>query len=148
MFFYTTSSSLSFSLKAGTQVSVLFLLNWMLWQPLHSVHHLGPKLIETSQLQAKEHEHLHAYSSVHSHSETSSPVEKQQKHQQQTEDECWFLYCNNSAEQDYLPKQISLLKRPNINYYNIKYTEIELLNNIQLISEYSPRGPPSFRLQN
>ena len=146
MFFYNTSSSLSFSLKAGTQVSVLFLLNWTLWQPLHSVHHLGPKLIETSQLQAKEHEHLHAYSSVHSHSETSSPVEKQ--HQQQAEDECWFLYCNNSAEQDYLPKQISLLKRPNINYYNIKYTEIELLNNIQLISEYSPRGPPSFRLQN
>ena len=118
----------------------------MLWQPMHSVHHLGPKLIETSQLQAKEHEHLHAYSSVHSHSETSSPVEKQ--HQQQTEEECWFLYCNNSAEQDYLPKQISLLKRPNINYYNTKYTEIELLNNIQLIIEYSPRGPPSFRLQN
>jgi len=144
MFFYTTSSSLSFAFKAGTQVSVLFLLNWMLWQPLHSVHHLGPKLIETSQLQVKEHEHLHADSSVHSHSETSSPVEKQ--HQQQAEDECWFLYCNNSAEQDYLPKQISLLKRPNINYYNIKYTEIELLNNIQLISEYSPRGPPSFRL--
>jgi hypothetical protein len=110
------------------------------------VHHLGPKLIETSQLQAKEHEHLHAYSSVHSHSETSSPVEKQQ--QQQTEDECWFSYCNNSAEQDYVPKQISLLKRPNINYYNTKYTEIELLNNIQLIIEYSPRGPPSFRLQN
>ena len=146
MFFYTTSSSWLFAFKAGTQVSVLFLLNWMLWQPLHSVHHLGPKLIETSQLQVKEHEHLHADSSVHSHSETSSPVEKQ--HQQQAEDECWFLYCNNSAEQDYLPKQISLLKRPNINYYNIKYTEIELLNNIQLISEYSPRGPPSFRLQN
>ena len=144
MFFYTTSSSLSFAFKAGTQVSILFLLNWMLWQPLHSVHHLGPKLIETSQLQVKEREHLHADSSVHSHSETSSPVEKQ--HQQQAEDECWFLYCNNSAEQDYLPKQISLLKRPNINYYNIKYTEIELLNNIQLINEYSPRGPPSFRL--
>jgi len=144
MFFYTTSSSLSFAFKAGTQVSVLFLLNWMLWQPLHSVHHLGPKLIETSQLQVKEHEHLHTDSSVHIHPETSSPVEKQ--HQQQAEDECWFLYCNNSAEQDYLPKQISLLKRPNINYYNIKYTEIELLNNIQLISEYSPRGPPSFRL--
>lgn len=146
MFFYTTSSSLSFAFKAGTQVSALFLLNWMLWQPLHSVHHLGPKLIETSQLQVKEHEHLHADSSVHSHSETSSPVEKQ--HQQQTEDECWFLCCNNSGEQNYLPKQLLLLKRPNINYYNIKYTEIELLNNIQLISEYSPRGPPSFRLQN
>ena len=84
MFFYNTSSSLSFSLKAGTQVSVLFLLNWMLWQPLHSVHHLGPKLIETSQLQVEEHEYLHADSSVHSHSETSSPVEKQ--HQQQTEE--------------------------------------------------------------
>ena len=142
MFFYNTSSSLSFSLKAGTQVSVLFLLNSMLWQPLHSVHHLDPKLIETSQLQAKEHEHLHAYSSVHSHSETSSPVEKQ--HQQQAENECWILYCNNSAEQDYLPKQILLLKRLNINYYNIKYSEIELLYNIHLISEFSPRGPPSF----
>ena len=114
----------------------------MLWQPLHSVHHLGPKLIETSQLQLKEHEHLHADSSVNSHSETSSPVEKQ--NQQQTEDECWFLYCNNSAEQDYLPNQISLLKRSNINYYNIKHTEIKLLNNIQLISEYSTLGPPSF----
>ena len=114
----------------------------MLWQSFHSVHHLAPKLIETSQLQVKKYENLHADSSVHSHSETSSPAEKQ--YQQLAEDECWFLYCNNSAEQDYLPKQISLLKRPNINYYNIKYTEIELLNNTLLISEYSPRGPPSF----
>jgi hypothetical protein len=118
----------------------------MLWQPLHSVHHLGPKLIETSQLQVKEHEHPYADSSVHSHSETSSQVEKH--HHQQAEEECWVFYCNNSAEHDYLPKQISLLKRQNIYYYNIKYTEIELLNNIQLLSEYSPRGPTSFRLQN
>ena len=146
MFFYNTSSSLSFSLKAGTQVSILFLLNWMLWQPLHSVLHLGPKLIETSQLQVKKYENLHADSSVHSHSETSSPAEKQ--YQQLAEDECWFLYYNNSGEHDYLPNQISLLKRLSINYYNFKYTEIELLNNIQLISEYSPSGPPSFVLQN
>ena len=146
MYFSSTSSRLPYAFKAVTQSCVLFLLNWMIWQPLHSVHHLGPKLIETSQPQVKEHEHLHADSSVHSHPETSSPAKKQ--HQQQVEFECWFLYCNTSAEQYYLPKQRSSLKRLDSILYNLNYTEIGLLNNIQLISEYSPRGPPLFLLQN
>ena len=77
MFFNTTSSSLSFAIKAVTQASALTLFNLMLEQLLHSVHHLCPKLVENSQLQVKEHEHLHADSSVHSHSETSSLLEKQ-----------------------------------------------------------------------
>jgi hypothetical protein len=58
------------------------------------------------------------------------------------------LYCNTSAEQYYLPKQRSSLKRLDSILYNLNYTEIGLLNNIQLISEYSPRGPPLFLLQN
>jgi len=144
MYFSSITSNISF--KAVTQSCVLFLLNWMIWQPLHSVHHLGPKLRETTQFQVKEHEHQHADSSVHSHPETSSPAKKQ--HQQQVEVECWFLYCNTSAEQHYLPKQRSSQKRLDRKLYNIKCTEIELLNKIQLISEYSPRGPPLFLLQN
>ena len=146
MNFTATRSSFSFAFRAGTQVCVLFLLNWMVWQPLHSVHHLGPKLIETSQFQVKEHEHLNADSSVHSHSETSSPAEKQ--HQRQAVEDCWFLFCNTSAELDYFPKQRYSLARLDSILYNLKYTEIGLLNNIQLISEYSPRGPPLFLLQN
>ena len=146
MYFSSTSSRLPYAFKAVTQSCVLFLLNWLVWQPLHSVHHLAPKLIETSQLQVKEHEHLHADSSVHSHPETSSPAKKQ--HQQQAEFECWFLYCNTSAEQYYFSKQRSSLKRLDSILYNLNYTEIGLLNNIQLISEYSPRGPPLFLLQN
>ena len=142
MYFTATSSSYSFAFKTVTQSCVLFLLNWMVWQPLHSVHHLGPKLIETSQFQVKDHEYLPVDSSVHSHSGASSPAEKE--HQQQAEDDCWFLFCNTSAEQDYLPKQISMLKKLDSILYIVNYTDIELLNNIQLISEYSPRGPPSF----
>ena len=144
MYFSSITSNISF--KAVTQSCVLFLLNWMIWQPLHSVHHLGPKLIETSQLQVKEHQHLHADSSVHSHPETSSPAKKQ--HQQQVEIECWFLYCNTSAEQHYLPKQRSSQKRLDSILYKLNYTEIGLHYNFHLISEYSPRGPPLFLLQN
>ena len=144
MYFSSITSNISF--KAVTQSCVLFLLNWMIWQPLHSVHHLGPKLIETSQLQVKEHQHLHADSSVHSHPETSSPAKKQ--HQQQVEVECWFLYCNTSAEQHYLPKQRSSQKRLDSILYKLNYTEIGLHYNFHLISEYSPRGPPLFLLLN
>ena len=146
MYSLSTSSRLPYAFKAVTQSCVLFLLNWMIWQPLHSVHHLGPKQRETSQFQVKEHKHLHADSSVHSHPDTSSPAEKQ--HQHQAVEDCWFLFCNTSTEQDYLPKQISSLKRLDRKLYNIKCTEIELLNKIQLISDYNPRGPPPFLLQN
>lgn len=144
MYFSSITSNISF--KAVTQSCVLFLLNWMIWQPLHSVHHLGPKQIETSQLQVKEHVHLHADSSVHSHPETSLPAKKQ--HQQQVEVECWFLYCNTSAEQHYLPKQRSSQKRLDSILYKLNYTEIGLHYNFHLISEYSPRAPPLFLLQN
>jgi hypothetical protein len=146
MYFTATSSSYSFAFKTVTQSCVLFLLNWMVWQPLHSIHHLGPKLIETSQFQVKDHEYLPVDSSVHSHPETSSPAEKQ--HQRQAVEDCWFLFCNTSAELDYLPKQRSSLTRLDSILYNLNYTEIGLLNNVQLISEYSPRGPPLFLLQN
>ena len=134
MYSLSTSSRLPYAFKAVTQSCVLFLLNWMIWQPLHSVHHLGPKLRETSQFQVKEHEHLHADSSVHSHPDTSSHEEKQ--HQRQAVEDCWFLFCNTSAEQHYLPKQRSSLKRQDSILYNLNFTEIGLLKNIQLIMEY------------
>ena len=37
----------TFILLQERRACVLFLLNWKLWQPLHNVHHLGPKLTET-----------------------------------------------------------------------------------------------------
>ena len=146
MYSLFASSRLPYAFKALTQSCVLFLLNWMIWQHFHSVHHLGPKLRETSQFQVKEHEHLHTDSSVHSHPDTSSPSEKQ--HQRQAVEDCLFLFCNTSAEQNYLHKERSSLERQDSILYNLNFTEIELLKNIQLISEYSPRGPPLFLLYN
>ena len=146
MYSLSSLSRLPYAFKALTQSCMLFLLNWMIWQPLHSVHHLGPKLRETSQFQVKEHEHLHADSSVHSHPDTSSPAEKQ--HQRQAVEDCWFLCSNSSTEQDYLHKQRSSQKRLDSILYKLNYTEIGLHYNFHLISEYSPRGPPLFLLQN
>ena len=110
---------MSFAFQAGTQISALFLLNLICWKTLNSVHHLGPKLKENLQIKIKKYKHLHADSSVNSQYETYSPLEHLQ---QKAEDECWIFYCNNIAEQDYLSKQISLLKRSSVQYDDNKYT--------------------------
>ncbi len=146
MYLTPNISSSSFAVKTVVQACVLFLLNWMVWLPFHGVHHLGPKQVERSLLQVIEHEHLHVDSTVHIHSEASSPAE--QEHQRQTEDDCWFLSCNTSTEQDYLPQQSSSPKKLDSIHNKLNYTEIGLLNNFQRTSEYSPRGPPQFLLQN
>ena len=141
MYSLSNLSRLSFVFKAEWQASIQFLLNWMLWQSLHSLQHQNSMLIET-QLQEKGHDNLHTDSSVQCSSETSSTLEK--KDQLQVKDNSSFFFRNTISEHDSLNNHIFLLKSLGRKLHNFKNTKIKLLIKILLISsDYSTRGPPT-----
>jgi len=139
------SSSLSFIFKAELLVAALFLLNFALWQPLHSLSHLSSNILETSQIHEKKHEHVQFDLSDFSGCKTSLPSGK--KYQWALESDCCSFVRDFSEElllqYDKQKKSLNINRKP----FKIKYIGIELLNINQLICEHFNRGPPTLLLQ-
>ena len=139
------SSSLSFIFKAELLVAALFLLNFALFQPLHSLSHLSSNILETSQIHEKKHEHVQFYFSDFSGCKTSLP--SGEKYQWALESNCCSFVREFSEEQlfqdDKQKKSLNINRKP----FKIKYIGIELLNINQLICEHFNRGPPTLLLQ-
>jgi len=139
------SSRLSFIYKAELLVSALFLLNFVLWQPLHALSHLSSNILETSQIHEKKHEHVQFDLSDFSGCKTSLPSGK--KYQWALESDCCSFVRVFSEElllqYDKQKKSLNINRKP----FKIKYIGIELLNIKQLSFEHFNRGPPTLLLQ-
>ncbi len=128
-------------LKTGSILSTLFLLNALIWIPLHWVHHLGPMFVVVNFQQNANPQHNHNYADEHQHSDASNT--NQQQHKQQIEEYCWALnssnnnyfgFLTNASVNITIPKQylIATLKFQNA-----------LLKNRHRFGDFSPRGPPN-----